>query len=111
MGCFWGVERGRCVRLTTLRQSVSRLSRQCGILDITQPYRPPRTVREIASLCVVFIVCNVSLIVYVTLCVFCLSVVCYFVLCVFLCVVSYCSTVPPGKNQFEVQLTNNNDKN
>jgi hypothetical protein len=36
----WGVERGRCVGLTNLRPSVSQLSRQCGILNISQPYRP-----------------------------------------------------------------------
>jgi hypothetical protein len=32
---FWGVKRSRCVRLTTSATSVSRLSRQCGILNIS----------------------------------------------------------------------------
>jgi hypothetical protein len=35
---------GRCIGLTILSQSVRRLSRQCGILNISQPYRPPRPV-------------------------------------------------------------------
>jgi hypothetical protein len=40
----WVTERDLCVRLKTLKPSVSRLSRQCGILNISQPYRPPRPV-------------------------------------------------------------------
>jgi hypothetical protein len=39
-----------CVGLITLLASVSRLSRQCGILNISQPYGPPQPVTEIALL-------------------------------------------------------------
>jgi hypothetical protein len=45
---FWGVKCGGCVELTTLPPFVSRLSRQCGILNISQPYRPLRPVTETA---------------------------------------------------------------
>jgi hypothetical protein len=38
------------VGLTTLPPSVSKLSRQCGILNISQRYRPPSPVTGIALL-------------------------------------------------------------
>jgi hypothetical protein len=38
------------VRLTTLLPSVSRLSRQCAILNISQPYRSPRPATGISLL-------------------------------------------------------------
>jgi hypothetical protein len=53
---FWGVERGRCMGLTTAPSSVSRLSIQCGILNIPQPYRTPLFVTEKAF----FFICSWS---------------------------------------------------
>jgi hypothetical protein len=80
---FLCVKCGRRVRLITLSRSVSRLYRQCGILNISQPYRTPRPLTGIALLFLpVFIVCNVSFIFCVDLsAVYCLSVVLFCVLC------------------------------
>jgi hypothetical protein len=45
---FPGRKHGQCLRLTSFPPSVSRLHRHCGILNISQPYRPQRPVTGIA---------------------------------------------------------------
>jgi hypothetical protein len=45
---FLGVEHSWYVRLTTSLPPVSQLSKQCGILNISDTYRPPQPVTGIA---------------------------------------------------------------
>jgi hypothetical protein len=51
---FLGVERRQCVRLTS-PPSVSQLSRQCRILDISQLHIPPWPVTGMAILLHLFL--------------------------------------------------------
>jgi hypothetical protein len=47
---FLGREPRPVPRADNLMPSVSRMARQCGILNTSQPYRPPRPVMGIALL-------------------------------------------------------------
>jgi hypothetical protein len=54
-----GVKRSRRVRLTS-PPSVSRLSKKCGVFDVSQPFRPPRPVTGIVLLSFLILSVNVS---------------------------------------------------
>jgi hypothetical protein len=41
-----GVKHGRRVRLTTSLLPESRMSKNCGTLDVSQPHKPPRRVTD-----------------------------------------------------------------
>jgi hypothetical protein len=57
---FLGVKCGGCVGLTTLPPSVSPLSRQCGILNISQIYEPPRPGTGVALLLLISVLASIS---------------------------------------------------
>jgi hypothetical protein len=62
----WKLELGLRVRLTTSPQSVGRLSRQCGILNIWQPSKPLRPVTTV----ILITLCPCCLYSSLTLCFF-----------------------------------------
>jgi hypothetical protein len=59
----WGVKSGRRIRLKTSRPSVSRLSRKCRNLNLSQTYGPPQPVTGVA---LSFMVTHVKMITNIT---------------------------------------------
>jgi hypothetical protein len=48
LGKFLGINVGECKRLTISPPFLSQLSKNCGSLAISQPYRPPQPVIGLA---------------------------------------------------------------
>jgi hypothetical protein len=55
---FWGVKCGRYVGLTASPPSMSQMSSQCGILNVS---RPPRPLTGIAFISFIYILCTAAL--------------------------------------------------
>jgi hypothetical protein len=53
--CFWGAQQCWCMRLTTSPPSVMQMSRHCGILSISEPYRSPEPVTWIALFYLIYL--------------------------------------------------------
>jgi hypothetical protein len=52
--CFWEVECGRCMRLITSPPALDRLSSHRAILNISLPYRNPRSIMRVALLLLLY---------------------------------------------------------